>query len=509
MLIDFGEWTPDLPALLNGSLFTATNCISSGQGYMSMAYPSVYSSAINSRCIGAISVKDTTQATTNFCGSATKLYKLSGATWNDVSVAANYTAGSTERWFFAQFGNQILTTQINDPIQTYTLNSSALFANLITGGSAPAGEKPKARYICTLRDFVVIANTNDGLDGNRPSRVRWSPIGVPAGDVTNGWAVNPVTQCDYQDLDGIYGAIRQIVGGEYGVIFQERAIWRMSYVGSPLVFQFDLVDKKNGTLAPSSVIPIGPMTAYLGLDGFYVFDGNYSHNIGENKVNQFFFKDFDEKYYDRVIGFIIPNSQLVGWAYPGVGNLNGTPNKLIIYNYAQNATKKWTLINAVNSDHIYLGLSTDQLIINISALISGSTISNIPLNSNYFKGGITNLSTFDVDFKQYIFPGIETAGGNQMTARLETHDYQLTPSKLTDLSLIRPVVTGNPTMTLELGQRNNLTDAVTTVPYPVNDTGEFPVRSNARYHRFGMVLEDGFEQLQGVDLITSQPGGQR
>ena len=39
-----------------------------------------------------------------------------------------------------------------------------------------------------------------------------------------------------------HGNIQAIVGGESaGVIFMEKAIYRMSYVGVPLIFQFDKI----------------------------------------------------------------------------------------------------------------------------------------------------------------------------------------------------------------------------------------------------------------------------
>jgi hypothetical protein len=45
--------------------------------------------------------------------------------------------------------------------------------------------------------------------------------------------------------------VQKVVGGEYGLVFQERAVWKMTYIGSPVIFQFDLIERSRGAFAPS------------------------------------------------------------------------------------------------------------------------------------------------------------------------------------------------------------------------------------------------------------------
>ena len=150
-----------------------------------------------------------------------------------------------------------------------------------------------------------------GLDTG-VARVQWSPQGDPAGT----WGSDPATGADYQDLDPTNGFIRQIVGGEYGVIFQERAITRMTFVGSPLWFQFDEVESGRGTQAPGSVVKVGNAIFYLGFDGFYLFDGTASRPIGVNRVNKSFLSDVDANYLHRVKAVAHPQEPLVYFFYP-------------------------------------------------------------------------------------------------------------------------------------------------------------------------------------------------
>ncbi|GAG24150.1 unnamed protein product, partial [marine sediment metagenome] len=254
----------------------------------------------------------------------------SSAEWQDVSVAGGYSVPSDDLWSFTQWGNQILAVNIDDPTQTYTMGTSALFANL-------AGSPPQARQIAVVRDFVVVGDTWDGVDGFQTQRVRWSAIGDPT-----SWTVSAATQSDFQDLSGPNGTVKKVIGGEFGTIFQERAITRMTYVGSPAIFQFDTIEESRGTPASGSVVKLGRNIFYLGDDGFYVFDGVQSTPISHNKISKTFLDDLDTDYYHRITAALDPINQIIMWSYPGSGNSNGTPNRVVSFNYSQDAKYRWS-----------------------------------------------------------------------------------------------------------------------------------------------------------------------
>ncbi len=49
------------------------------------------------------------------------------------------------------------------------------------------------------------------------------------------------------------GDITGITGGEFGIVFLEKAIVRMSYIGSPLFFQFDTISRNIGCIEGGSI----------------------------------------------------------------------------------------------------------------------------------------------------------------------------------------------------------------------------------------------------------------
>lgn len=91
-----------------------------------------------------------------------------------------------------------------------------------------------------MRDFLVVANTLDALDGQVPYRVRWSAVNNPF-----DWNFSQQTMADFQDIfNG--GNIMGVVGGEAGYILMERSIVKMSFMGAPLIFQFDQLPSAMG-----------------------------------------------------------------------------------------------------------------------------------------------------------------------------------------------------------------------------------------------------------------------
>jgi hypothetical protein len=491
-MIKFGEYLPDLPAHENPGATVANNVVPHGDSYKQFSGLSVFSGALSARCQGAVSGRDNGGNVYLFAGDVSKLYKIDTTTWGDVSVVGGYTCAPDSNWNFAQWGEQILATQIADPIQTFTIGTSSAFADL-------AASAPKARYIGVVRDFVVVGNTDDVSDGAVPFRVRWSAIGDPT-----DWTVSATTQADFQDLNSANGWVNGIVGGEYGIIFQERAITRMTYVGSPSVFQFDEIESGYGTNAPGSICKIGTMTAYLGEDGFYVFDGTSSTPISHNMVSKSFYNDLDQSYMHRIYAVVDPINQVIFWAYPGASNVSGNPNKVIMFNYAQSSKKRWSTAEITLEIIARLALPTSYTLDSLDTVSSSLDALEFSLDSRAWIDNSISLTAFNTDHKLCLFTG------TALDATIETGEVEIIEGKRTRLSRIRPMIDGGSTVTMQIGARNALTESVTWgTETAVNTTGDVETRSNARYHRARVKVSGGFSHAQGVAIVEFAEGGKR
>jgi len=336
MMVPVGELLSDLPPLENTGALVANNVIPAARSYRPLKALGTVGGALTARAQGAFTARSAALVLGNFAGDVAKLYKYNGSTevWDDVTRSAGgaYTTAATDVWNFTQFGDVVIAVNGTDAIQEYTLGSSTLFAAL--GGSPPV-----AKYITVIKDFVIIGNIASA--GNR---VRWSATGNAA-----SWAVSAATQADLQDLY-IGGQVQGLVGGEFGVVFQENAIRRMTYVGSPIIFQFDEVSRDLGCDLPGSIASYQNVAFFHSADGFKsIIGGSQIQDIGANKIDRTFAMDLDIANASRVTSTIDRQNKLYIVSYPGVGNTGGTPNRLAIYNFQTG----WWAFADVEAELIY------------------------------------------------------------------------------------------------------------------------------------------------------------
>jgi hypothetical protein len=487
-----GEFLPDLPVFENPGATVAKNVLPFGKSYKKAPSSLIYSNALDARCMGAFSTKDSSGNTVNFAADSSTLYKMTTASYADVSKSGGYTTAADDMWYFTRFDNLLLATNFGDAIQQFDVDSGSAFSDL-------AATAPKARFITTVRRFVFVGNTFDSTDGNKPSRVRWSQIDDP----TAAWTVSSTTLADYQDLDPSKGWVQQVVGGEYGIILQEFAITRATFIGSPAVWQFDEVESNKGTQAPGSVVKVGGIIFYLGLDGFYAFDGNQSIPIGANKVDKMFFSEVDTGYWHKICACADPDNQLIYWGYAASGNTDGRLNTILVYNYSPNAELRWSKIEGQDLEYLYVSLSEGYTMEQLDDIYPDLDAMPISLDSRSLTGNNRVLSGFDSSHRQVNFTS------DAMDATIETGEFQVNPGARTDITLVRPYVDGG-TVTVQMGTRNLHSDTVSYASaVSLNSSGDAPVRSNARFHRVRLNITGEFTDAQGVDILKSTKVGER
>ena len=324
-----------------------------------------------------------------------------------------------------------------------------------------------------------------------PRRIRWSGI-----DDATAWTVG-TSQADVQDISDL-GNVTGVVGGEYGTVLCERGIVRMSYVGSPLIFQFDKVETSRGCPYPGSVCAVGPFVFYLAQDGFYLFDGNSSKAIGSEKVDRSFFAEFNKADADRLTSAVDPRNKLVMWSYPTGGS--STPSKLIVYNYA---IDRWSTVEQTNDmiGSFFSPSYTLEDIDNVNASLDalGSSLDDpVWVGGEYFFGGGNNNK-------------ITTFSGSNLTATIETGEFEFTPGRASLLTQVQPYLDRQaaataPTVTAQVASRARPFDAQTYgSAVSVNSDNFIPLRSSGRLHQVKFSASD-FGTFQGYDAVVQQRG---
>ena len=544
--INFGEWTPDQPGLTNG-LQRAENVFPKQTGYGAINAAEDYSANASENLNNVVAARTSaTGATAVFAGGVTKLFKLdvsdlslvnvskasrtisnvvltsnivtittsvahgysigdsvtvtattntavngtfkidtvpttttftySKTSTNIVSVADTgsvtflYTTPANQRWRFTQFGNVLIAANGGNRLQGYNVNSATNFSDL-------AVDAPQSRYVTIVRDFVVSGYVNSSTI--RANRVQWSALG----DESN-WTNSATTQADFQDIpDG--GSVVGLTGGEFGLVFMDRSIHRMSYVGSPLVFQFDNISRNLGCYEANSIIQYGGTSFFLADDGFYACDGQQVIPIGNEKVNRYFFSDVDEGSLNLMSAAVDPERKLVVWAY--ASQSSSTVDKLLIYNYQ---IGKWSS-----------GTTT-------ASRVATSSTPSFTLEGLDVFGNLEQITT-SFDSRIWLggkmqFAGVKDAkvvtfSGQNNTAYIETGDIEI-PGSTSAITMAKPIV-DNGSANVALVSRRLLDQPVVFGSQTVADLeNRVSIRGVGRYHRLQLTPTGLWKNAIGMDI---------
>ena len=472
MRIAFGKWTPDRPGIAGG-LTEALNCLPVASGYGPIpSNANLSSTASESLLTSFIGRLATT--TTLFAAGPTKIFKFDPADSGLDDVSRTSTAYSTTTlWTTAQFGAVVLAANGIDKIQAWDMGSSTEFDDV-------AAAAPTAQFVTVVRDFVVAAKTASEI-----STVYWSDIN----DETD-WTPAAGSQADSQVIaDG--GEIRGLTGGEFGIVLLERAIARMTYIGSPLFFQFDIISRNLGCFESRSVVQVGPLTYFLSDDGFFVTDGQSVRPIGNEIVDRWFFDNADPSQFDKMSAAVDPVNKVVVWCFKDIFNVQ----QLLIYNYS---VDKWSHGNTT-ADYISTLATasyTLEQLANVSASIDALPAS---LDSRLWAGGKLVLGGVAAD-------QLVTFGGANQTAVLTTGDVEVEATE-TILTLARPIVDSG-SATVSVAARSRLDGNLNyTSPVAADSENRIPLRSRGKYHRISLTPTESWNAAVGVDVEVKAVGG--
>ena len=494
-MIKFGELQADLPAYQNSGALKADNVIPLTEGYKSLAgFQALSTTGLTGSAVGLFSAFQA-GGVTNYAGDATKLYQMnSSQEFIDKSKAGGYnnstTEGSRDYWAFTQFGSNIIATNHADNIQKFDEGTDSAFSDLVS---------IKAKYITVINNFVVAGYTTESSTGYN-QRVKWSAL-----NDSSDWTPSQSTQSGYQDIVGPHGNLMGIVGGEQsGIVIFERAIYRMSYVGTPLIFRFDKIADNVGAFCDKSISSFGNMIFFLAQDGFYMLTGGQQlAPIGNGKIDNFFFDDISSN-LDGVCSAIDPNNSIVVWSYRGSGatSTSNINNKLVIYNYAVN---KWSTGSGLELE--YISSASQEAFTTLESLDVLGDLDNLPrsLDSYYYGEGIVGLAGFNADNKFGKF--IATS----LSATVDTTEFEGVKDRRSIILNCRPIVDGlgNTTVTVTPIARASQLDSVSVgTAVSTQDNGVCPLRSNSRYHRMRVSVTGNFTTMSGV-AVEARPEGRR
>jgi hypothetical protein len=468
-----------------------------------------------------------------YAGNTNSIYKVAATGFTDMSVTSDASyAGSNEdpmSWSWCSWGDDVICTNFVDPVQLYdTSGAGARFEDLIT---EPSSNIPKARFVGVVGEHLVLANITNRT-GYGEYSVWWSAINDPQ----KFYEPDYTTQSDFQHLRQTPGSITGFVGGEYGTIFKPNSIYRMSYVGPPLVFSFHVLSLNQGTVYPRSIVSVDGDVYFLGNSGFYVLRGGLQlEPIGDGVITKMFldsrnednalFEDAAESLVTRegnVIGGYNPYLQLIFWFYRDSAADPLENSMGLVYNPKEG---RWSRLADMTDDSATGTATTVSALIPIPNVITAAsgllkTLGVFRYDSandiaDYAK--LTSYHTYPLEVKTKILSSAHITGSENMRGR-DLFIRGVRPIFRTD-----PDATLRPPVEIEVKASDDLlmlsantnTETVDTNSrnrdgwYLLSDRLEgeyFTFKLSLDEWRCPFVLDEALEEITGIEIDAETAG---
>jgi len=482
-------YAPDIDRTTPGVVIDCDHFIPSKRGYI--AAPSAVDAgidALDSECRGAAAVRLLNDTFRIIAGTPTNLYEKSGTSWADVTRASggDYALGAENRWRFGQFGNTTLAVAKTETLQA---SDSSDFAD-VSGA-------PKADIVETVGNFVFLFNTDEASFGDSPNR--WWCSAVQ--DYTD-WTPSKATQCVTGILVSTPGRI--FAGRRFGeqiIAYKRQGMYRGTYVGGDLIWDFQLISDVAGCMSQEAVVNIGtdanPVHMFMGPDNFWIFDGATPTSLKAPVVDTVF-ADFYEAYAYKIQTIHDKRKKRVYFLYPSLGG-NGAIDSCVVYNYQNNTWGRDDRTIEAALEYLSGGITYDTW--DTVAPSYDTLPANISYDSPYYAQGQLTPAIFGTDHTMYTLDGV---GGNSSFTLGDLGDDE----NFYHLDRVKPKWLVKPTSAeMTNYYKNELGDALTTDSTTAMVKSRFDKLRSARWHSFRFDCVGDYE-LNDIDINYQEDGSE-
>ncbi len=444
-------------------------------------------------------------------GSLNKLYRFDGTTVTNVTKTSNNTNYSNSpRWQGAQLGTAMMMNNGAEAPQ-YMLPNGSRFADLPSwpSGLITGCLKP-------FNSFLVMAGYEIG-SSKRPYTVRWSdeydPSGIPSSyDITSTTNLSGETT-----LGGSNGElVDQLTLNNSNIIYAERGVYAMDFIGFPLVFSFREVFSDDGIINRGAVASIPNGHVVVGQNDIYLHDGSNKRSLVDNKVRRTFFNDLADT--RSVFCQTIPDAAEIYICYADQDATDAeSANRALVYNYVQDA---FTFIDLPNVRALTVAdkMDTSGNYTNSTATWNTSSDywSNVSLGTQ-----ANNIRVFGAcytDSKIRMLKDTNGLSGTSMNAFLEATKIDLdqvigqSTKNIKQLKGIMPQMEGTGTVQIEVGISDAPQDGIrwqVLKNFNVESDHKIDFRTSGRYFalRISSNSASDYWRLTGLDIDVQEVAG--
>ena len=375
----------------------------------------------------------------------TAIYADDGTTQTDVTGTAP-TGTAADRWTGGALnGVMVLNNGVDKP-QFWGGDTAANFAAL-TGWPATY----LATSIRSFKNFLIALGINKA--GTKyPHMVKWSDVAVP-GAIPTSWdetdATKDAGEQDLAETSEIF--VDSLPLGDVLVLYKERSMYSMTYVGAPYIWRFQRLPGDVGMLAPgcATATPVGHVVMASG--DIFVHSGLGPTSIANGVIRKFIFNNIDSTYYKRSFVTQNPQKNEVWVCFPSAGSSDGTCDMAAIWNWSDKTWYTRTLTSATYGAHGQFNLtSTDTWDGDSGTWDSDAT----SWNENEYSPAEARLVMCNSTPRLTVVDTGTTDYGSTITASLERTGMTFgDPSMVKTITAVRPKIdsTDNASITLQVG----------------------------------------------------------
>jgi hypothetical protein len=482
-------YAPDVDPTIPGVITDCSAFVPSERGMRGApSAQDIGAAALAAKCYGAATARRLDDSFRTIAGTQTKLYDLVANVWTDQSrtVGGAYAVGADQFWRFAQFGDTLLAVNKADTLQASTTTT---FAN-VTGA-------PKADIVETVGNFVFLFNTNEVSFGDSPNRWWCSAVR----DQTD-WTPNVATQCATNTLVSTSGRI--FAGKRFGeqvVAYKERSMYIGTYVGAPLIWDFQQIPGDAGCSSQEAVVNVGtadnPVHIFMGADDFWRFDGSRPVPLG-GPLRKTVFAELDPTYAYKIKTLHDRVNSRVYFFYPSDAGA-GAIDQCVVYHYRANVWGRDDRTIEACMEFLSGGITYDTLDTYFATYNALPT--DISYDSPFWTQGRLRMGIFNTSHILHSLDGVATNSSFTLGDYGDDENYFL-------LSRVKPVWLTKPTSaTMTNYYKDSEGDSLTTDATTTMSLSRFDLLRSARWHRlrFDMV---GDNELSTINAEYQEDGSE-
>lgn len=268
------------------------------------------------------------------------VYVDDGTTRTDITGTAP-TGAIDDRWTGGSLnGVFVLNNGVDNPM--FWGGDTALNLVTLTGWTGTW----KAQVLRPFKNFLIALSITKGAV-KYPHMVKWSDIAAPGAIPTSWDETNPALDAGEQDLAETSDLLVDCLPlGDVNIIYKERSMYAMSYVGAPYIFRFQRLPGESGMLARGCAVntPLGHVVLTAG--DVVINNGTGVQSIANGAIRNYIFKNIDSVTYKRAFVTANPQRNEVWVCFPY--GTSETCNTACVWNWID---KTWGVRTLTNVTH--------------------------------------------------------------------------------------------------------------------------------------------------------------